>query len=376
MRGMRVLSGKFDSVVAVSAVGQGDDLSGFSSTGPEIELAAPGERIPSTVPGGIASASGTSMASAHVSGAGGLVMASGRSNEEARSRLRETAEDVGLAETEGGKGLVDAETAATRAAFGETGTIEKLQEGADDWQSVGFDGTYDDPVVIAKPVSYVGGNPVHGRLRNVAADGFEWKLEEWLYLDEWHTTETLHYVVVEGGTHQLEDGTPVEAGTTTAKDDFVDTSFSQSFDAAPVVFSTSQTFNGGDPIVTRNRNVSTNSFSLRVQEEEARGWHTTETVGYVAIGSGVGSTYEVGPTGQTVTHEWYTIEFDGSYDSPRFVADMQTAAGWQPAGLRYRNLTGESVDVFVEEERSEEEETNHYTENVGYAVFDGAGPLS
>lgn len=30
-----------------------------------------------------------------------------------------------------------------------------------------------------------------------------------------------------------------------------------------------------------------------------------------------------------------------------------------------RNLPGESDDVFVEEERSEDEETSHYAENVG-----------
>jgi hypothetical protein len=46
--------------------------------------------------------------------------------------------------------------------------------------------------VIAKPVSYDAGNPVHGRLRNVAARRFEWKLEERLYLDEWHNSEKFH----------------------------------------------------------------------------------------------------------------------------------------------------------------------------------------
>jgi hypothetical protein len=31
-----------------------------------------------------------------------------------------------------------------------------------------------------------------------------------------------------------------------------------------VMFSTSRTFNGGDPIVTRNRKVSTSGFSIRL----------------------------------------------------------------------------------------------------------------
>jgi subtilisin len=73
------------------------------------------------------------MACPYVSGAGGLVMASGRSSEKARSRLQETAEDVGLPDTAGGCVLLDAVAAATPAKIGGRKTMEKLHEGADDW---------------------------------------------------------------------------------------------------------------------------------------------------------------------------------------------------------------------------------------------------
>ncbi|MFH1328574.1 MAG: S8 family peptidase, partial [Candidatus Bathyarchaeota archaeon] len=53
---------KYDSVIAVAATDQNDKRARFSSTGPAVELAAPGVDILSTYPGGYATGSGTSMA--------------------------------------------------------------------------------------------------------------------------------------------------------------------------------------------------------------------------------------------------------------------------------------------------------------------------
>jgi subtilisin len=98
-------------VIAVSATNRNDGLASFSSTGPEVEIAAPGVEISSTVPGGYGTFSGTSMACPHVSGAGGLLMANGYTNTEARDQLDSTAENIGLSENEQGNGLVDAASA-------------------------------------------------------------------------------------------------------------------------------------------------------------------------------------------------------------------------------------------------------------------------
>ncbi|WP_416841195.1 S8 family serine peptidase [Haloferax sp. DFSO52] len=101
----------YSTVIAVSSLGMDDDLSSFSSSGPEVELIAPGTYIYSTVIDGYQYFSGTSMACPHVAAAGGHLMATGYSNTEARTRLRETAEDVGLPSTAQGYGLVDVEAA-------------------------------------------------------------------------------------------------------------------------------------------------------------------------------------------------------------------------------------------------------------------------
>jgi hypothetical protein len=50
---------------------------------------------------------------------------------------------------------------------------------------------------------------------------------------------------------------------------------------------------------------------------------------------------------------------------------MRTTDGSNPTALRYRNLRSDGAEVFCEEERSNDRETGHVTEEVGYVVFDG-----
>jgi subtilisin len=101
----------YSECIAVSSTDSDDSLSNFSSTGPEVELAAPGGDVYSSVIGGYDTFSGTSMACPHVSGAGGQLMSNGYTNTEARDQLKSTAEDLGLASNEQGSGLLDVEAA-------------------------------------------------------------------------------------------------------------------------------------------------------------------------------------------------------------------------------------------------------------------------
>ncbi|WP_408958379.1 S8 family serine peptidase [Natrinema sp. 74] len=128
-----------DTVVAVSALADDDSIASFSNTGPEIELAAPGNRLVSSVTGdGYARMSGTSMASPVVAGVAGLALSAypDLTRSELRHHLRETAVDVGLGETEQGDGRVDAARAVETDPFGdgETGSGES---GADSTSQCG-----------------------------------------------------------------------------------------------------------------------------------------------------------------------------------------------------------------------------------------------
>ncbi|WP_336361895.1 S8 family serine peptidase [Halalkalicoccus salilacus] len=143
----------YEEVIAVSATDRSNDIARFSSTGPEVELAAPGVNVLSTtLGGGTGEKSGTSMASPHVAGAGGQLMDNGYTNREARTRLRDTAEDIGLSSTEQGHGLVNV-AAALSDSSNSSPTVDSLSltevetdvdaEFDADWQVSDSDGNLD-----------------------------------------------------------------------------------------------------------------------------------------------------------------------------------------------------------------------------------------
>lgn len=116
---------RYEEVIAVGATDQNDLRPCFSSHGDQVEFAAPGVSVLSTViGGGYASFSGTSMASPHVAGTVALVLANGSladqngdgvvNNVDVRLWLRSTADDLGNfgKDNEYGYGLIDADEAA------------------------------------------------------------------------------------------------------------------------------------------------------------------------------------------------------------------------------------------------------------------------
>lgn len=272
-------------------------------------------------------------------------------------------------------------TAAIGAASGagaaaETTALDVASASANHtWTGVELSNSYADPVVVAPTLSYRGTNPASPRLRDVGADQFELRVEEWRYLDGRHLTETVGYVAADPGASELADGTLFETGRVRTDHGWASVSFASSFDRAPVVFSNEQTVEGSQPVVTRNRDVSASGAAIRLQEEEAGGWHREEDVGYLAIEAGSGTvngrSFEAGRR-ENVGHGWQTISFSAAYRHPVFLADVQTYRGSNTASVRYRNLTEESVEVKVEEERSRDGETAHLGESVGYLVVEGA----
>ena len=115
---------RYASTIAVGATTQSDGRASFSSTGPALELVAPGYQIYSTVwDDTYTTMSGTSMSCPHVAGVAALVIASGVTNNvEVRNRMTSTAEDLGATgkDNKYGYGLVDAEHAVLAAPPPET----------------------------------------------------------------------------------------------------------------------------------------------------------------------------------------------------------------------------------------------------------------
>ena len=110
--------GKYPTVLAVSATDQNDHLASFSNYGPNVAVAAPGEKITSIFSGGYTGkSSGTSFAAPYVSGTLALILSAhpGITPQQAIALLEGTSVDLGNKGTDRqfGSGLVDAANAVT-----------------------------------------------------------------------------------------------------------------------------------------------------------------------------------------------------------------------------------------------------------------------
>ncbi len=201
--------------------------------------------------------------------------------EEERSRdseIAHTTEAVGLVLLE--KGYV---FDYDNRVIGETGSLNRNQARLL-WNTLTFKRSYTNPVVLMQMTTYNGGHASHIRLRNVNSHSAEFQIEEWDYLDGWHTTEEITYVVVEAGTHKLEDNLALTVGLTTANNSWATVNFTNVLGSTPVVISRSQTDNDAAAIVTRQRNITHTSFQVRVQEEERNNQnHANESIGYLIL---------------------------------------------------------------------------------------------
>jgi hypothetical protein len=152
-------------------------------------------------------------------------------------------------------------------------------------------------------------------------------------------------------------------------------SFKQTFQTVPVVLASVSSSNDSDTVTGRLRNISSRGFEFCMQEQELNAKrHATETIGYIAWEPSTGTidntAFEVGKTGDSVKHKFYTIQFHQNFSNdPIFMAEMQTTDGMDTANIRWKNKDASAVEVQIDEEQSRNSETNHTTEVVGYMLF-------
>ena len=104
-------------------------------------------------------------------------------------------------------------------ARGEVGTLTRGGFGADEEVRIDFTEEIQDAVIMLTGTNN-GGNEYSLVVTSVDDTGFTFKLKEWEDEDGPHpATETINWIAVKPGIHELPDGRIIEAGTTTTGTD-------------------------------------------------------------------------------------------------------------------------------------------------------------
>jgi hypothetical protein len=240
-----------------------------------------------------------------------------------------------------------------------------------------FENQYAFPVVVFGPLGRGDDEPAMIRASNVTASGCDLRIQEWSCQDGIHGAESVAYMVMEAGTHILNDGTLVQAGRVDLNpaSGQTEVTFASVCNQPPVLFASLATANDPSPCVLRVSGISNQGFVCKLQEEEAADQiHGNESVGYIAWEPTSGAVnrknFEVQRTGSVVTSYERDLFFGQDHSSGQALfADMQTFNGSNPCNVRYGLLSGTMVTIHIDEEQSLDSEVMHYEESVGYAVF-------
>ncbi|WKZ27585.1 MAG: S8 family serine peptidase [Candidatus Dojkabacteria bacterium] len=229
-----------------------------------------------------------------------------------------------------------------------------------------------NPYIFASISSENGGDTVEVDIRNINRVGFEARLEEDLRAgwDGGHLAETVDILVVDPML------TSLVTGTISGDHNWTDVTFSVPFVAVPRIVATIQTENGGDTAMPDLRNITTEGFQVRVEEDVIAGWdgnHVNETIAWLALEptdipvghqSGIVSINQ--PTAKNQL--WNTVVFPTPFTSiPNIVFEINTENGADAVQADIRNLTSTGFQVRLEEEPNRYDGMHTFESFVWYA---------
>ena len=263
-------------------------------------------------------------------------------------------------------------------AIGEAGSITTNSPGENDPITVTFSEALEDPIFSLTATSN-GGDPFVLRITDIQLDGdgnatgFTFIIEEWEYLDGQHgATETINWLAVERGVHELPDGRIIEAGTVDSNPGSGNTpvTLNGGFTDPPVVLTSVMSENDTTTVDSDPLNITASGFNIQLQEEEAQpDDHASETIGYIAIQSGSGANSGSATTGIT-SSATNVIGLGDTFTNGITVADTQTINGGDPARVSIDGGNASNVNLSLQEEQSQGGETNHVNETVGVVTFE------
>jgi len=259
----------------------------------------------------------------------------------------------------------------------EIGSIMQVQPNKNTWHTINLQNSYSDPVVVMGVPTSNGTQPMTMRVRNVSSSSFDYQLDEWDYLDGYHVAETVAYIVMEAGTHTIDGRKWHAVNVANVNHGWKPVSLPNGiFGSGATLLAQAVANNSAESAVTtRIRNFGSNSFDVRVQEEQLNDdLHANVEVGVIATWSGDGTMggYQTrANTDSSVNHEFgsSSINFGRTFTNPLFFAQITTYNGSDTVALRSRSLTATGAQVKLEEEKSQDDEIVHVNETVKWLVI-------
>ncbi len=243
-----------------------------------------------------------------------------------------------------------------------------------DWIRVQLESTFSAPVVIAGPPTRNNNEPAFVRIRNLSADSFEIRLQEWDYQDGTHPTELVNFIVAEQGIITLGDGAQLEIGQFTGSSVGKTVTFEQNFSDDPVVLTSVLTANDLSPVIDHVENISKKGFvyTLDPGSVDTNGYRE-ETVGYIAWsqskGNEAGMSYEAAIIPR-VSKKGKATNFNTKFvDLPFIFAGIQNRSSSNSSILRVSELTAADVTLSLTEENPTNRRFIFIKEDAGYIAI-------
>ncbi len=239
----------------------------------------------------------------------------------------------------------------------------------DTFSSITFGNAYaSPPCLLADMNTTNGGNTASLRWKNKSTSAIKVQVDEEQSLDAetGHVSEKVAYFAF---------ACPIwlETGKLTLDDAWKTVSLTKTF-SNPVVVARPPSSNGSGPTTVRIRNVTGNSFQIRLQEWDYQdGTHVYEEVDYVVMEAGSyvltnGDRVEAGKLNTSATTTSVTRSLDTSFPAPpAVVTSTMTFNGSDAVTTRVQNVAASSFQVRMQEQ--EAQDNVHKVETIGYIAW-------
>lgn len=263
-------------------------------------------------------------------------------------------------------------------AIGQAGSLSANTTTTGQAISVTFDEPLTDPVIALSGTNF-GGNKFSLRVIDIQtnadgdATGFTFTMDEWENHDGPHpATETIHWLAIEEGVHELEDGRIIEAGYADADSDGEAVSLSGGFTTTPMVLTTVASDNDASNVDSDPYNITSSGFDLNVEEAESQdGVHGLESVGWIAIQAGGDGSSGTAQTVGGIDSAWTNnIGYGATYTDAVVLAETQTQNDTDTGNLEFRNIEANNVDIRFEEDTSVDGDNGHAEETIALVTFE------